>query len=30
VVLMPAPGMPADLVDRLCDVAIAAIEEVVG
>jgi adenosylmethionine-8-amino-7-oxononanoate aminotransferase len=28
VVLMPAPAMPADLVDRLCDVAIESIEEV--
>jgi adenosylmethionine---8-amino-7-oxononanoate aminotransferase len=28
VVLMPAPAMPRDLVDRLCDVAIEAIEEV--
>ncbi len=27
VVLMPAPAMPADLVDRLCDVAIESIEE---
>jgi adenosylmethionine---8-amino-7-oxononanoate aminotransferase len=30
VVLMPAVGMPADLVDRLCDVAIESIEEVTG
>ncbi|HEV3301211.1 MAG TPA: adenosylmethionine--8-amino-7-oxononanoate transaminase [Planctomycetaceae bacterium] len=28
VVLMPAPAMPADLIDRLCDVAIESIEEV--
>lgn len=28
VVLMPAPAMPIDLVEKLCDVAIAAIEEV--
>jgi adenosylmethionine---8-amino-7-oxononanoate aminotransferase len=27
VVLMPAPAMPAELIDRLCDVAIDAIEE---
>jgi adenosylmethionine-8-amino-7-oxononanoate aminotransferase len=27
VVLMPAPAMPADLIDRLCDVAIESIEE---
>ncbi|HXY35672.1 MAG TPA: adenosylmethionine--8-amino-7-oxononanoate transaminase [Planctomycetaceae bacterium] len=27
VVLMPAPGMPGDLVDRLCDVAMESIEE---
>jgi adenosylmethionine-8-amino-7-oxononanoate aminotransferase len=27
VVLMPAPAMPAELVDRLCDVAIESIEE---
>jgi adenosylmethionine-8-amino-7-oxononanoate aminotransferase len=27
VVLMPAPAMPVDLVDRLCDVAIESIEE---
>jgi adenosylmethionine---8-amino-7-oxononanoate aminotransferase len=27
VVLMPAPAMPGDLVDRLCDVAIESIEE---
>ena len=28
VVLMPAPAMPAELVDRLCEVAIKSIEEV--
>jgi adenosylmethionine-8-amino-7-oxononanoate aminotransferase len=28
VVLMPAPAMPADLIDRLCDVAIDSIREV--
>ena len=28
VVLMPAPGMPARLVERLCDVTIQAIDEV--
>jgi adenosylmethionine-8-amino-7-oxononanoate aminotransferase len=28
IVLMPAPAMPAELVDRLCDVAIESIEEV--
>ncbi|HET6327580.1 MAG TPA: adenosylmethionine--8-amino-7-oxononanoate transaminase [Planctomycetaceae bacterium] len=28
VVLMPAPAMPPELVDRLCDVAIESIEEV--
>ncbi len=27
VVLMPAPAMPADLIDRLCDVAIDSIRE---
>jgi adenosylmethionine-8-amino-7-oxononanoate aminotransferase len=27
IVLMPAPAMPADLIDRLCDVAIESIEE---
>ena len=27
VVLMPAPAMPAELVDRLCDVAIESIQE---
>jgi adenosylmethionine-8-amino-7-oxononanoate aminotransferase len=27
IVLMPAPAMPGELVDRLCDVAIKAIEE---
>ena len=27
VVLMPAPAMPVDLVDRLCDVAIESIDE---
>ena len=27
VVLMPAPGMPADLIDHLCDVAIDSIRE---
>jgi len=30
VVLMPAPAMPVDLVDRLCDVAIECIDEVTG
>lgn len=30
VVLMPAPAMPGELVDRLCDVASEAIEEAVG
>ncbi len=30
VVLMPAPAMPAELVDRLCDVAIESIHEVTG
>jgi adenosylmethionine-8-amino-7-oxononanoate aminotransferase len=30
VVLMPAPAMPADLIDRLCDVAIESIEEATG
>lgn len=29
VVLMPAPAMPVDLVDRLCDIAFESIEEVV-
>ena len=28
VVLMPAPAMPIDLIDRLCDVAIECIDEV--
>lgn len=28
VVLMPAPAMPAELVERLCDVAVESIEEV--
>jgi adenosylmethionine-8-amino-7-oxononanoate aminotransferase len=27
VVLMPAPAMPPDLVDTLCDVAIEAMDE---
>jgi adenosylmethionine-8-amino-7-oxononanoate aminotransferase len=30
VVLMPAPAMPGELVDRLCDVAIESIREVTG
>jgi adenosylmethionine-8-amino-7-oxononanoate aminotransferase len=30
VVLMPAPSMPAELVDRLCDAAIESVEEVAG
>jgi adenosylmethionine-8-amino-7-oxononanoate aminotransferase len=30
VVLMPAPAMPAELVDRLCDVAIESIHEVIA
>jgi adenosylmethionine---8-amino-7-oxononanoate aminotransferase len=30
VVLMPAPAMPAELVDRLCDVAVDSIEEVLA
>jgi adenosylmethionine-8-amino-7-oxononanoate aminotransferase len=30
VVLMPAPGMPPSLVERLCDVAVESIEEVVS
>ena len=30
VVLMPAPAMPIDLVDRLCDIAFDSIEEVVA
>jgi adenosylmethionine---8-amino-7-oxononanoate aminotransferase len=30
VVLMPAPAMPAELVDRLCDVAIESLHEVTG
>ncbi|MBC7965311.1 MAG: adenosylmethionine--8-amino-7-oxononanoate transaminase [Fuerstia sp.] len=30
VVLMPAPAMPVELVDRLCDVAIECIDEVTG
>ena len=30
VVLMPAPAMPVDLVDRLCDIAFESIEEVVA
>ncbi len=30
VVLMPAPAMPVELVDELCDVAIAAIDEATG
>ncbi len=29
VILMPAPGMPADLVDQLCDVVFAAIDEAI-
>jgi len=29
-VLMPAPAMPRELIDRLCDVAIEAIDEAVG
>jgi adenosylmethionine-8-amino-7-oxononanoate aminotransferase len=29
-VLMPAPAMPPNLIDRLCDVAIEAIDEAVG
>jgi adenosylmethionine---8-amino-7-oxononanoate aminotransferase len=29
-VLMPAPAMPPDLIERLCDVAIEAIDEAVG
>jgi len=29
IVLMPAPAMPGDLVDRLCDIAIEAIDEAV-
>ena len=28
VVLMPAPAMPVELIDRLCDVAIECVEEV--
>ena len=28
VVLMPAPAMPGELIDRLCDVVIASIDEV--
>ena len=27
IVLMPAPAMPGELVERLCDVAIEAIQE---
>ena len=30
VVLMPAPAMPLDLIDRLADETIAAIEEATG
>lgn len=30
VVLMPAPAMPAELVDRLCDVAIESIHEAIA
>ena len=28
VILMPAPAMPADLIDRLCDVTFECIDEV--
>ena len=28
IVLMPAPGMPAELVETLCDVALESIDEV--
>ena len=30
IVMMPAPAMPMDLIDRLCDVTIECIHEVVG
>jgi adenosylmethionine---8-amino-7-oxononanoate aminotransferase len=30
IVLMPAPAMPVELVDRLCDIAFESIEEVVA